>query len=342
MLKMQAQNCDDASDDENSMTQDLTHKHEHLECLRGAVQGAPGAVPIDAPNVPQAIWSEFKVHFLKRVMQRAVQKEKFEKAGRLQHEIESLNSGLMLAFESTLLLQVASLRARMQKCELHKLQLDLEMAVAAEDYESAENTQRVIQQTENRTPAFSGFKYFEWAWLESDLDRRLYWKNFQKSWMESAIETRVTVLRSRHLLQLQDEVYRLEHLLWQDIQLENYENAARIRDELDAEKMRRESICMWSQLERQVMSMQRHMECLQAHPDKFLEYKYKEAVQKEDYETAAQFCAQLSVMNQESLLGRLEKELQGVMAVVVGDEGNVLALQDRWLLVIEIAIAIGR
>ena len=85
------------------------------------------------------------------------------------------------------------MRQQLQNSEINLLRHDLSTAVAEEDYDRAETTQLRLQHTENNTPAFSGsgLKYLDWAWLESDLDTRVFLRGFHSLVMQSAIEARV-------------------------------------------------------------------------------------------------------------------------------------------------------
>jgi hypothetical protein len=66
----------------------------------------------------------------------------------------------------------------------------------------------------------------------------------------------VAVHRCSEKLKLQDTAFRLRHTLSQHIQEEKYEAAAEVRDALAAEDMRRDTLRMWSHLDRQLKSSQ--------------------------------------------------------------------------------------
>ena len=165
---------------------------------RHGAKDGPQAGHVPMPNVPETIWAEFRALWLRAALRHAVRHEKYERAGRLKGQLESVQSQLMQAFEGSVHDRVARLRSKMGGSELLRLQHELEHAVAEEDYDRAAKTYQQLQLEHSKTPAFSGgFKVFEWAFLESDLDARIALHSLRMSLLESDMEMRVANLRAR-------------------------------------------------------------------------------------------------------------------------------------------------
>lgn len=308
---------------QNGEASDKDRSLERGESYLQAHQDALGSNS-DVPAVPRTLWLELKSHLLRMVMQRAVQNEKYEEAGRLKGELDSLNALLMLVLESSVLQSVADLRKEMRKSDSLRLQFDLESALAEEDFKRADSTRLEIHRVLTNSPAFSGLKYFEWAWLESDLDRRIRLRHAHMAWLESDVCSRLAFVRSLQAKQLKDEVFRLQHNLKQQILEENFANAAQIRDALAAENIRRSQVDMWSQLDKQVKRQKRNIERLLPYPEKLLEHQLKEAIEKEDYENAAIIRAQLADLYLLPLLDRLRQETVHMLQMLELDKVKLL------------------
>eukprot|EP00802_Teleaulax_amphioxeia_P009365 Tamp_09381.p1 GENE.Tamp_09381~~Tamp_09381.p1 ORF type:complete len:556 (-),score=89.82 Tamp_09381:518-2146(-) len=277
----------------------------------GAKDGPQAGQP-PMPNVPETIWAEFRALWLRAALRHAVRHEKYERAGRLKGQLESVQSQLMQAFEGSVHDRVARLRSKMGGSALLRLQHELEHAVAEEDYDRAAKTYQQLQLEHSKTPAFSGgFKVFEWAFLESDLDARIALHSLRMSLLESDMEMRVANLRARlgH-----DTAYRLEKEMHEHIALEDYDLAAAKRAELDEENLRRDQSRMWVQLRRQTCAEQRRLLRMRARPEKLLEYQLQDAIDREDYESAARFRAKLQEVHITSLLGRLQDQMDRMVA----------------------------
>jgi hypothetical protein len=89
---MRVQSCDESRDDDNIVKTgiDSFQTEERDNALPAPhLQGVP--------NVPVVMWSKLKSQVLKLVMQHAARKERYQEAGHLKDEINSLRTLLMLA-----------------------------------------------------------------------------------------------------------------------------------------------------------------------------------------------------------------------------------------------------
>jgi len=274
---------------------------------------------VPTPDVPTAIWSELKAHVLKRILKRAVVHERYEQAARLKDELGALNSLLMQALEGSLRDRVSQMRKQVRASAELQLQIDLSIALAEEDYSKAAATRAHMDAVQRASPPFAGIRnLLHLALLESDLDTRIALGTLHRNWVLADVEARVRRQRGREAERLrQDAAFRLQHQLHHAVVLEEYDRAAKIRDALDAENRRREIEQMWSQLQRQVLSVERELLWLQRRPRQLLTYQLEEAVAQEDYEQAEEIRQQLAHVTSEAVLSRLEEQL----ATAVGQGG---------------------
>ena len=92
--RMRVQSCEESRDDDNIVKKRIDSFQTGERQLKNSLP-APHAQGV--PNVPVLMWSKLKSQVLKLVMQHAARKERYQEAGQLKDEINSLRTLLMLA-----------------------------------------------------------------------------------------------------------------------------------------------------------------------------------------------------------------------------------------------------
>jgi len=283
------------------------------ESNRGLRKNNVGSSSEDG-NLP-ATTSQLQLNYLliKKMLDQAVQEERFHDAKALKNQLNTLHNQNMKVLEHKVMDEATKLRNTLNE-ELRKdkhksLENDLRLHVALEDFEKANEIKMALQKEEDKRKNNNTFS-------------SAIWKRLDNVWLDSQLHNRIAQAKVREQETLSDAKKRLEHELQRAIIAEEFEEAAKILEDLKKETHTREVERMFFELRRGIVLQNSELERLAHDPAKLVEYKMKKAVNAEEFEKADALKKELVGHEikkmYRSLHSRIKEEIQKVKSPSFG------------------------
>eukprot|EP00960_Hanusia_phi_P035898 752021-Hanusia_phi.AAC.1 len=291
------------------------------ESNRGLRKNNVGSSSEDG-NLP-ATTSQLQLNYLliKKMLDQAVQEERFHDAKALKNQLNTLHNQNMkvpnacLAFQNLILIQVLehkvmdeatklrnTLNEELRKDKHKSLENDLRLHVALEDFEKANEIKMALQKEEDKRKNNNTFS-------------SAIWKRLDNVWLDSQLHNRIAQAKVREQETLSDAKKRLEHELQRAIIAEEFEEAAKILEDLKKETHTREVERMFFELRRGIVLQNSELERLAHDP-------MKKAVNAEEFEKADALKKELVGHEikkmYRSLHSRIKEEIQKVKSPSFG------------------------
>ncbi|EKX37686.1 hypothetical protein GUITHDRAFT_165416 [Guillardia theta CCMP2712] len=201
------------------------------------------------------------------MLNQAVREERFHDAKALKNQLDTLHNQNMKVLEHKVMDEASKLRntfnEELRRDKHKRLENELRLHVALEDFEKANEIKIALQQEEEKRK-------------NSNTLSSAIWKRLDNVWLDSQLHNRIA----------QAKIKEQEHELQKAIIAEEFENAAQILEELKKETHTREVERMFFELRRGIVLHNSELERLAHDPAKLVEYKMKNAVNAEEFEKA--------------------------------------------------------
>jgi protein-arginine kinase activator protein McsA len=195
-----------------------------------------------------------------------------------------------------------------------RLRHELDMAVAEQDFASAQRLRDELRLQEAREPTNSkqpqnpvgkqtasrGGNTTSTSQTSAILQR------IDMAWLESELVARVGLMKAGQVARLQDPVVRLEEQLASALEDEDYERAALLKKRLEEQVQEREVFAMNSELKRALRAFKTRLQQLGNDPEKLLIYQLQTAVNAEDFEKAKNISETIKHVQAQKMLHLLQ------------------------------------
>jgi len=264
--------------------------------------------------VPHEV-SDIKLKYLllKSQLSQLIDNERYEEAKALKKEMDNLQEKDTELLACKLLnvskKMQASLDETLKANKLSRLEHELRMAIAEEDYSKAKEKKAEIMKEKGVSKNIS---------MQQELNSTISKAVLQRIdlvLLEAEIKMRVVKLKATEKETFQDPKAKLQHQLQRSIESEEYEAAHEYLQELKKLEFHEDSIKMMKELDIQLMRMHHEKMKLSADRGKLLEKELTEAVNAERYEDAAQISKDLAHQEKLKMHDALQKQITENIAV---------------------------
>mmetsp|Transcript_35367 Transcript_35367/g.86956 ORF Transcript_35367/g.86956 Transcript_35367/m.86956 type:complete len:643 (+) Transcript_35367:233-2161(+) len=214
--------------------------------------------------------------WLERRLEAEVQAENFHEAATLKREMRKLRVKALTLLEGKIHKAADTMRAETTKKRrdlASRIRMDLEGALAEEDYERAASLQAALDKETRRR--------------DSGVSPSKLWKKIDSVWLEGEINNKIQQLRAKEDKLLEDRANKLRHDIREALQDEDFARAAAAQAELNVEEALRDVEKMHKVLARECSFARLAEDKLRQDPIAFLEGRLLQQLAGEDYEGAA-------------------------------------------------------
>ena len=259
------------------------------------------------PQSPEAV-SSFKLRILLLHMRLkvALREERYEHASRLQKQLDELRSKdtdiLVTKLHNVSKVMKADLEKQRSEHEAMRIQHELDMAVAEQNFTHASVLREVLKSTvslADKQPAFAASNIV-------NSSKHALLNRIDIAWLESELATRVALMKAKHEASMQDPVARLEYQLRVALDGEDFEMASEVHERLRHHQDRQDEHAMWRELRRALGDYKARIKRLSKDPEKNLRHHLGNAINAEDYEEAACLWSQIC----EAEIARMHQTLE--------------------------------
>jgi len=256
---------------------------------------------------------KLKYLLLKSQLSQLINDERYEEAKIVKKEMDSLQE-IDTELLACKLLNVsqkmqATLEETFKANKLSRLEHELRMAVAEEDYSKANSKKAEILIEQGVAKNIS---------IQQELNStisKVVLQRIDLVLLEAEIKMRVVRLKATEKEAFQDPKAKLQHQLQRSVECEEYEQAHQYLQELKKLEFHEDSIKMMKELDSQLMRMQNEKMKLSADRGKLLENELTEAVNAERYEDAAQISKDLAHQEKLKMHDALQKQITENIAI---------------------------
>jgi len=230
-------------------------------------------------------------------LKHAVDEEDFETAASIKDTMKALEQAELKAMYRKILDKSSALREANERAKTrNSLEDDLQRAVLEEDFEEAMRLKESIDAAKARA--------------KTGAARLPLLRRIDMVWIESEIGSRIVQARAREEERMKDPITRLESELKHALEDEFFEDAAQIRDQLQAEEQERDVKKMHRDMKRQLAFKTAELERLKRNPVLHLNHQFQAAVDAEEYELAASVLFELRQAEADRMFHALRKSVK--------------------------------